>query len=157
MTTRRPTREQSTPSGDHLRFLATLLSMAIYSVPWFVLQWRWPMFLQPGEQSLPPLAVTLGLGIGWFVAAVVLLAIVVPNVLARGAHAESARRWRQGAIHAAWFGLVVTSVSAGMRLPLSPSLRVISTLALVVIEVLAVRWLARRGTQSVGHAARPGL
>ena len=144
MTTGRTTREQSPPSGDQRSFLASLLSMAIYAVPWLVLQWRWPTFLRPGEQSLPPLIVTLGLGIGWFVAAVVLLAIVAPEVLARAGHAGSARRWRQGAIHAAWFGLVVTSVSAGMRLPLSPSLRVIATISLVVVEILAVRWLAHR-------------
>lgn len=153
MTTGRPTREDSASSRDQRSFLATLISMAIYAVPWFVLQSRWPAFLRQGTQPLPPLSVTLGLGTGWFVAAVVLLAIVVPALLTRARAPELAQRWGQGAIHAAWFGLVVTSVSAGMRLPLSPSLRMISTLALVGVEIVAVRWLARRGHDSAGRPA----
>lgn len=36
MTTNRPTGEDWTPRGDWRSFLATLVSMVIYVVPWFV-------------------------------------------------------------------------------------------------------------------------
>ena len=125
--------------------------MALYSVPWFVFQWRWPVSLRPFEH-LPPVAVTLGLGVGWFVAMVLLLAIVVPGGLVRAGHVATAWRWRRGAIHAAWFGLVVTAGSAGMRLPLSPRIRVIATVALFAVEILALRW--RRAERPVTSVAR---
>lgn len=101
------------------------------------------------------MAVTLAWGVGWFVAAVVLPAVVVPSVMTSVGRFELAFRWRSGAIHAAWFGVVVTAVSAGIRLPLSPLLRIIATVALVVAEILALRWLARRGRDHLGRSTPP--
>ena len=155
MTTNRSTEEEWRPRGDWRNLLATVVSMLVYVVPWFVFQWRWPLLLRSGEQSLPPVSVTLGPGVGWLVVMVPVLALLVPSVLTWAGHPEMAWRWRRGAIHAAWFGVVVTSVSAGMRLPLSPLLQVISAMGLLVAEILAVRWLARRTHADAEQPARP--
>lgn len=144
MTTSRPANEAWKPRGDWRNFLATLISMMVYSVPWFVLSARWPLILAADDPRLPSPAFTLGLGVGWFVAMVLLLAVIVPSLLERFGRRELAWRWRGGAFHAAWFGLVVTSCSAAMRLPLSNGLRVLAAMALAAVEVLAVRWLERR-------------
>jgi hypothetical protein len=140
----RPDGEEWTPRGDWRNFLASLTAVVAYSVPWFVLQWRWPLFTPPPRQGFPPLLFTLGLGIGWFAAMVVLLVVVVPSLLAWARRGDLAWRLRGGAIHGAWFGLTVTSISTGMRLPLSLGLQVIATGALFTGELLAVRWLKRR-------------
>ena len=118
--------------------------MMVYSVPWFVLSARWPLLLAADDPRLPSPAFTLGLGVGGFVAMVLLLAVVVPSLLERSGRPKLAWRWRGGAIHAAGFGLVVTSGSTALRLPLANSLRVLSAVALVAVEVLAVRWLASK-------------
>jgi len=60
----RPEGEIWTPRGDWRNSLALLISMFAYDVPWFVLQWRWPLFASPPRQGLPPLSFTLGLGVG---------------------------------------------------------------------------------------------
>lgn len=148
----RPDGEEWTPRGNWRNSLVTLLSMFAYGVPWFVLQWRWPLFALPPWQDLPPLLFTLGIGIGWFVAMVLLLVGVVPSVLAWAGRRDLAWRWRGGAIHGAWFGLTVTSISAGMRLPLWLGLQAIATVALFTVELLALRWLKRK----LWHATRSG-
>ena len=82
----------------------------------------------------------------------------MPSLLERSGRRELAWRWRGGAIHAAWFGLVVTSGSAALRLPLSNSLRVLSAVALAAVEVLAVRWLASKSrTQRLTESPVAGL
>ena len=124
--------------------------MLVYSVPWFVFSARWPLVLAADDPCLPSPAFTLGLGVGWFVAMVLLLAVVVPSLLERSGRRELAWRWRGGAIRAAWFGLVVTSGSAALRLPLSNSLRVLAAVALAAIEVFAVRWLASKSRTRSG-------
>jgi hypothetical protein len=144
VTPSRPANEEWNPRGDWRNFLATLVSMMVYSVPWFVLSARWPLLLAADDPRLPSPAFSLGLGVGWFVTAVLLLAVVVPSLLERFGRRELAWRWRRGAIHAAWFGLVVTSGSAAMRLPLSNGLRVLAAVALAAVEFFAVRWLARK-------------
>ena len=118
--------------------------MVAYCVPWFVLQRRWPLFASPPFQGPPPLSFTLGLGIGWFVAVVLLLVVLVPSVLAWAGRGDLAWRWRGGAIHGAWVSLTVTSISTGMRLPLSLGLQVVASVALFTVELLAVRWLKRK-------------
>ena len=156
MTTNRFTEEAWRPRGDWRKLLATVVSMLIYSVPCFVFEWRWPMHLQDdGTKRFPPVSLTLGLGVGWLVVMVAALALLVPSTLAWDGHPEMARRRRHGALHAAWFGAVVTSVSAGMRFPLAPLFQVISAMRLVSAELLALRWLARRVQDDVGGPARP--
>ena len=140
----RPEGETWTPRGDWRNFLATLTSMVVYCAPWLVLQWRWPLFALPPPKRLPPLSFTLGMGIGWFVAVVLLLVVLVPSVLAWAGRDDLAWRWRGGAIHGAWVGLTVTSISTGMRLPLSLGLQMVASVALFTVELLAVRWLKRK-------------
>jgi hypothetical protein len=155
MTRSRSGKEEWIRRGDWRDLLATVVSMFAYVAPWFVFQWRWPAYLEPRALRLPPLPATLGLGVGWLVVMVLLLGLVVPSVLARAGYPEMAWRWRHGAIHAAWFGVVVMSVSTGMRLPLSPLLQVLSTMALLGVELLALRWFARRVQGDVARSRRP--
>ncbi len=106
-------------------------------------QLRWPLFATPPEYA-PPLSLILGMGIGWFVAMVLLFVVVVPHVLKQAGRGELAWRFRGGALHAAVVGLVFTSVAVGMHLPVPSSIQVLATFVLILVEYLAVRWLQRK-------------
>ncbi len=140
----RPIEEEWKPRGDWRNSFASVLSTFAYGVPWLVLLWRWPPFVSPPPQGLPPLSFTLGMGIGWFVAMVLLLVVVVPSVFARAGRGDLAWRWRGGAIHGAWVILPVASFGAGMLLPLSLGLRWMATVTLFLVELLAVLGLKRK-------------
>jgi hypothetical protein len=118
-----------------------LLAFSIYSVPWIVLQVRWPIFVAEAERRVPAPAVTLGIGLGGGVALLVLLAFAVPRLLAWLGWDELAWRWRGGALHAAWFALAVTAIHVGMRLPLPNGLQVVATVAMCVVGGLGLFWL----------------
>jgi hypothetical protein len=143
---RRPDGEEWTPLGDWRNTVTGMISTFAYCVPWFVFDWCWPLhgaLFSPG-QHLPPLSFTLGMGIGWFVAMLLLCVVVVPSVLVRAGWDDLAWRWRGGAFRGAGVGIAVTAGSMGMRLPLSPTLQVLATIALILVEYFAVRWLKRK-------------
>jgi hypothetical protein len=142
----RPDGEVWTPLGDWRNAVTGMISTLAYCVPWFVFDWYWPLhgaFFSPG-QVLPPLSFSLGMGIGWPVTMILLCTVVVPNVFAWAGWDDLAWRWRGGAFQGAGVGIAVTSGSMGMRLPLSTTLQVLVTLALVLVEYFAVRWLQRK-------------
>ena len=127
--------------ADWRNAACSLLAFSIYSVPWIVLQVSWPIFVAEPEQRFPAPAVTLGIGLGGSVTLVLLLAFVVPRLLARVGWDDLAWRWRGGAIHAAWFALAVTAIHVGMRLPLERGLQVGATAAICVVGGLGLYWL----------------
>lgn len=127
--------------ADWRNAACTLLAFAIYSVPWIVLQTSWPIYVTRAEQRFPAPAVTLVIGLGGLVALVVLLAVAVPHLLARAGGEELAWRWRGGALHAAWFALVVTALHVGLRLPLAFGLQVGAIAAIAVVGAVALYWL----------------
>ena len=121
-----------------------MLSTFAYAVPWLVLLWRWPPFGSPPPRGVPPLSFTLSMGIGWYVAMVLLLIVVVPSVLARAGRGDLAWRWRGGAIHGAWVVLPWASFGTGMLLPLSLTFRWIATITFFIVGLLIVLWLKRK-------------
>jgi hypothetical protein len=139
-----PVGEEWTSLGTRQNAIASLVSTLAYSAPWLVIVWRWPPFASPPLRGLPPLSFTLGMGIGWYVAMVLLLIVFVPSVLARAGRGELAWSWRGGAIHGAWVALPAASIGTGMLLPLSFSVRVIAVGVLFAVELLAVLWLKRK-------------
>ncbi len=140
----RPDGEEWTPLGNWRNVLAGLISTFAYNVPWLIVVWRWPPFASPPLRGRPPLSFTLGMGIGWYVAMLLLLVVVVPSVLAWAGRGDLAWRWRGGAIKGAWVVLPAASIGTGMLLPLSLGLRVVATLALFAVELFAVQWLKRK-------------
>ncbi len=133
--------EEWTTFGNRQNTLASLISTFAYSVPWLMLLWRWPLF---GSQGRPPLSFLLGMGIGWYMAMVLLLIVLVPSVLAWAGRGDLAWSWRGGAIKGAWLSLPAASIGTGMLLPLSLSLRVVATVALFAVELFVVQWLKRK-------------
>jgi hypothetical protein len=139
-----PVGQEWTTLGTRQNAIASLLSTLVYSAPWLVIVWRWPPFASPPLRGLPPLGFTLGMGIGWYAAMVLLLVVLVPSVLARAGRGDLAWSWRGGAIKGALIFLPVAAIGTGMLLPLSLGVRVIAAGALFAVELLAVLWLKRK-------------
>jgi hypothetical protein len=133
--------EKWTVHADIRNAACSLLAFALYSIPWILLQVRWPIFVAAAEQRIPAVAVTLAIGLGGSVVLVGLLAVVVPRLLAWMGWGELAWRWRGGAHHAAWFALAVTALHVGMRLPVRSGLQVGVTMAICVAGGLGLFWL----------------
>src|SRR5512132_4209507 len=126
---------------DRRNAACTLFAFAIYSIPWILLQVSWPIYVPRAEQRFPAPAVTLGIGLGGLVALVLLLAVAAPRLLAWAGRDELAWRWRGGALHAAWFALVVTALHVGLRLPLAFGLQMGAIIGLVVVGTVALSWM----------------
>ena len=140
----RPEGEEWTPLGNWRNVLAGLISTFAYAVPWLIILWRWPPFASPPLRGRPPLSFTLGMGIGWYVAMLLLLVGVVPSILARIGRGDLAWRWRGGAIKGALVFLPAASIGTGMLLPLSLGLRGVATGVFFAVELFAVLWLKRK-------------
>jgi hypothetical protein len=127
--------------ADWRNAACTLLAFLIYSAPWILLQSSWPIYIPRAEQRFPAPAITLAIGLGGTVALVALLVFAVPHLLAWTGWDDLAWRWRGGALHAAWFALVVTAVHVGLRLPLPGGLQVGVILVLAAASAFALRRL----------------
>jgi hypothetical protein len=139
-----PVGEEWTPLGARQNAISSLVCALAYNVPWLLFLMGLPPFASSPFERRPPLWCTLGMGIGWYVAMVLLLLVLVPSVLARAGRGDLAWSWRGGAINGAFIYLPVASIGTGMLLPLSLGVRVIAVGTLFAVELLAVLWLKRK-------------
>jgi hypothetical protein len=140
----RPDGEEWTTLGTRQNAIASLVCALAYGAPWLLFLMGWPPFASPPFERRPPLGWTLGMGIGWYAAIVLLLVVLVPGVLARAGRGDLAWSWRGAAIKGALIYLPVAAIGTGMLLPLSLGVRVIAAGVLFAVELLAVLWLKRK-------------
>lgn len=120
-----------------------LVALLVYSIPWIYLQARWPILVP--EPVLPPVAVTLLVGLGGFFLLFGLLAYALPRALKRRGWRTLARRWKRGARHASWPGHALAAIHVGMRLPVAVGGQVGAAVVLVLAGAIAALLLGKRG------------
>ena len=128
--------ERSHRRLDALGVALRLLAFGLYAIPWIVLQACWPIFVPAARLRLPPVPVTLAIGLGGTVALFALVSMLLPVALSRGSPGLAAR-WRSDSLRAFVPCSAFTAVNVGMRLPLAFGAQLGVTVALLGMAALA--------------------